>query len=89
MGAASQFLVLPVPGMHTAAVGLCTQEHIHPLCTTGIPNPALPVPGDKGGSHAIQCVFFFTFLILSEDLVTFPTPMIIIISKFYPGHDAA
>lgn len=32
----------------------------------------------------------FTFLVVSEDLVTFPTPIIIIIiSKFCPGHDAA
>lgn len=32
----------------------------------------------------------FTFLVVSEDLVTFPAPIIIIIiSKFCPGHDAA
>lgn len=81
-----------------AAVGLCAQEHKHPLCTPGIPNPSLPVPGYKGGSHAIQCVRFIYFSGVSEDLVTFPTRtimiivviiIIIMISKLCPGHDAA
>lgn len=31
----------------------------------------------------------FTFLIVSEDLGTVPTPITVIISEFRPGHDAA
>lgn len=81
-----------MPGMHMAAVGPCTQEHTHPLCTPGIPNPALPVReySTKEVLMPYNVYVLFTFLIVSEDLVTFPTPVIIIIvSKVCPEHDAA
>lgn len=73
-----------------AAVGLCAQEHTHPLCTPGIPNPSLPVQVTKEVLMPYNEYVLFTFLVVSEDLVTFPTLMIIImISKPCPGHDAA
>lgn len=85
-GAASQFLLIPVPGKHRAAVGPCPQEHAQGPQTQ---HCQLQVTKELLMPYNV-CVLF-TPLIVSEDLATFPTPMVIvvIISEFCPGHDAA
>lgn len=78
-GAASQFLLVPVPGKHRAAVGPCPQEHAQGPQTQ---HCQLQVTKELFMPYNV-CVLF-TPLIVSEDLATFPTPMVIvvIISEF-------
>lgn len=75
-----------MPGKHRAAVGPCPQEHAQGPQTQ---HCQLQVTKELLMPYNV-CVSF-TPLIVSEDLATFPTPMVIvvIISEFCPGHDAA